>query len=118
MGSWLSFERTTEDIIEDIDNSNRFYSYQVKFEDLVPTRQLYIEENNIVIEVGTNTSYSVSRLQFNWEDPEIETVLYEYLDNMYNTYVYSQNISGHEEVDRPTDIDTSTTESVEGIYDE
>ncbi len=99
MGNWTSYEPRIEDIIEKIEQSNKFVEYQDKFSDLVPLRQLYIDETEVVIEAVTSKSYSISRLEFNWKKSNIEIELYKYLDALYEAYVHSQTISGQDAED-------------------
>ena len=107
MGNWTSYEPNIEEIIERIEQSDKFVEYQNKFADLVPLRQLYIgDDRDVIIEAETNNSYSFIPASFNWTKPDREEDLYEYLDKMYETYLHSQTISGPglEDIDNVSDL--------------
>ena len=93
MGGNLSFAARPEDVIEDIDYSDRFIEYQKKFEALSPPRELYFNERAVVIETQIFNSYSISNLEFNWSKPDVREQLYEYLDKTYDVYKNTEKIT-------------------------
>ena len=92
MGAYLSFDTTQDDIIDDIIRSEKFNEYRIKFELLNPSRNLYFEDGDIVIETGVPTSYCMSRIEINWMRDDIEDFLYRYLDDVYETYRHSEEL--------------------------
>lgn len=92
MGNWFSYSTifpisvTVDDIIEDIIWSKKFQYYQNRFESMIPSRDLYIDDNDLIIETNINNSYSMERISPNWNDPNIEKIIYNYLDKTYKKY--------------------------------
>lgn len=121
MGGNLSFTASPEDIIEDIDNSDKFIEYQDKFEDLTPSRNLFFDEKELVIESKTNNSYSITRYEFEWSRKDVEDQIYGCLDRLYAAYKHTEKMgSGVESYTETDDPDESytETETSDGSYTE
>ncbi len=80
MGALLSFLRETEDVIEDISFSEKFIKYQEKFNNLFPSKKLYLDVEGLYIESLTNSSWSSSITEFDWMDLNVENRIYNYLN--------------------------------------
>lgn len=76
--------------IEDLRGSEDFQNYQSHFDLLVPARQVYIEDDELVIKTKVGT-FSEWRYNFNWEDPDILDRVFEVLEREYSALA-KQNI--------------------------
>ena len=89
MGISASIEPTTasiEEILETIENSEIFLEYHSKFWDLLPSRNLFLYEDGVKIELMKEKSYSISMIEFDWTQPDILEMLYEHLDKIYEEF--------------------------------
>lgn len=86
MGNFITREDQITDIIYDIVTTDKFNTYQEKFNNLTPSRELYIEDGELNIETIRGTSYSILKYEFNWFSPNVEDEMYKVLDKLYDTY--------------------------------
>ena len=90
MGNYFTTtEFQIEEIINQIESSDKFIDYQEKFEQLVPSRDVYVDDNDheLIIEVIQENSYSIHQYEYNWLDTNITDKLYTKLDKLYNIYI-------------------------------
>lgn len=87
MGILLTREHQIENITEDIVMTDKFDEYQEKFENLTPSRGVYIEDGELIIETIGDSPYSISVYEFDWLDPDVEYKVYQVLDKLYDGYL-------------------------------
>jgi hypothetical protein len=86
MGILFSVSQSVDDIIYDICCTRKFEFYQHKFEELKPSRYVYVEDDILIISATVFGSHSIETLIPNWYSPDIEEYIYTYLDNAYSRY--------------------------------
>ena len=82
---------TTESVINAILNSEKFQDYQNKFENLVPSRELYINEGDLVLELVMDGLYSIHQYEYDWLKPSSIDSMYGQLDKIYKLYGQQNN---------------------------
>lgn len=99
MGNSNTKEDQIEDIIEEITSTDKFQDYCDKFEKLNPARHIYIDDDELTIEVNEENKYSIIRQKLNWLYPQISEAMYEVLDKLYDTYIQNeQNLKNNDDV--------------------
>ena len=73
-----------DDFIDEILDSDKFQDYQEKFRNLKPPRDVYLDENELIME--TIQPYSIQTYTFDWTESKEVPVLYELLDTLYEKY--------------------------------
>ena len=84
-----SFAEIDEEIerdeeIDKILDSEEFQNYRDKFYELSPSREIYLEDNELIIE--TIQPYSIQTFNFDWNDPEDIDAMYELLGTLYERF--------------------------------
>lgn len=89
MGNFFSDidrEIEIEDSADEIMNSPRFIEYQDKFSKLRLPQDIYIDEDELIIEVVGKTSYSIQQYAYDWLDPEDIERMYKNLERLYRVF--------------------------------
>ena len=81
---FLTGVKNVDKLIDEIMDSDKFQDYQEKFSNLTPSSDIYLDENEFIME--TIQPYSIQTYTFDWTSPEEVPVLYELLDTLYEKY--------------------------------
>jgi hypothetical protein len=82
-----SKEDTIENINDEIMGTDKFITYQDKFQLLSPPRDVFIDENELIIETIQEKLYSIHQYEYDWTDPRSTDDMYKQLDLLYNSYI-------------------------------
>lgn len=77
-------ELERDEAIDRILDSEKFWDYHDKFQELSPSREIFLEDNELIIE--TIQPYSIQTFNFDWNDPEDIDNMYELLGSLYKRY--------------------------------
>ena len=79
----INEELEIDKIINDIINNEKFIEYQDKFNKLKMSTDIYIDGNELIIEVIGKTSYSIQQYTYNWLNPGDIDKMYKKLDDLF-----------------------------------
>jgi len=89
MGNYFSSQsdnNQTTSYRDQISDSDKFSQYQTKFRNLIPSRNLYLNGDAVVVDSETANSYTSDTRYYDWSSPDTEQLIYKYLDMIYEIY--------------------------------
>lgn len=80
------------EIIDGIYKSEKFASYQAKFQSLNPSKILYLEGEDLIVESVSDGPYTIAIYEFDWLCSGVENEIYKDLDELYESYLSSEYV--------------------------
>ena len=77
-------EMERDEVIDILLDAEEFQDYRHKFQQLSPSREIYLENHELIIE--TIQPYSLQSFSFDWNDVKEINTMYELLDSMYERF--------------------------------